>query len=43
MIIGAPARRTRELSEDAMRAITFGADIYVKRHQQYANGLRRLG
>ena len=43
MIIGAPARRTRELSEDAMRAIAFGADIYVKRHQQYAKGLRRLG
>ena len=43
MIIGAPARRVRELGEDAVHAIAFGADIYVKRSRQYAKGLRRLG
>jgi carbonic anhydrase/acetyltransferase-like protein (isoleucine patch superfamily) len=43
MIIGAPARRVRELAEDAVHAIAFGADIYVKRYRQYAKGLRRLG
>jgi len=43
MIIGAPARRVREVGEDAVHAIAFGADIYVQRYRQYAKGLRRLG
>jgi carbonic anhydrase/acetyltransferase-like protein (isoleucine patch superfamily) len=43
MIVGAPARRVRDVREDEQRLIAFGADVYVKRHRQYAKGLRRLG
>jgi carbonic anhydrase/acetyltransferase-like protein (isoleucine patch superfamily) len=43
MILGAPARRIRETDEQMSRTIAFGADIYVKRHRQYAKGLRRIG
>jgi carbonic anhydrase/acetyltransferase-like protein (isoleucine patch superfamily) len=43
MIIGAPARRARDIGENEISEIAFGADIYVKRHRQYANGLRRIG
>ena len=42
MIIGAPARRLRDVDEAAVRDIAFGADVYVKRHRQYAKGLRRI-
>jgi hypothetical protein len=30
-------------SGDVIKAIAFGADIYVKRHRQYAKGLHRIG
>ena len=43
MILGAPARRIRDTDEQMARMIAFGADIYVKRHRQYAKGLRRIG
>ena len=42
MIIGAPARRLRDVHEAVVRDIAFGADVYVKRHRQYAKGLRRI-
>jgi len=43
LIVGAPARATRELDETTQRMIAAGADIYVRRWQQYAQGLRRVG
>ena len=43
MIMGVPARRVRDTDDDVIKAIAFGADIYVKRHRQYAKGLRRVG
>ncbi len=43
LIVGAPARAVRTLDEKAAQAITRGADIYVRRWQQYAMGLKRIG
>jgi carbonic anhydrase/acetyltransferase-like protein (isoleucine patch superfamily) len=37
------ARALRTLDENAAKAITRGADIYVQRWQQYAKGLKRIG
>jgi carbonic anhydrase/acetyltransferase-like protein (isoleucine patch superfamily) len=42
LIVGAPARVTRTIDDDAMRMIAEGADIYVRRWQQYAKGLRSI-
>lgn len=42
LIVGAPARAVRALGADAAAAIARGADIYVRRYQQYANGLTRI-
>ena len=39
LIVGAPARAVRTLDDKAAaQAITRGADIYVRRWQQYAKG-----
>src|SRR5262245_27865912 len=43
LILGAPARAVRKVDEAARAAITRGANIYVRRWQQYAKGLRRIG
>ena len=43
LIVGAPARAIRTLDEKAAAGIARGADIYVKRWQQYAKGLKRIG
>src|SRR5262245_28939521 len=43
LIVGAPAKPMRKLSEEAAREIARGADIYVRRWQQYAKGLKRIG
>jgi carbonic anhydrase/acetyltransferase-like protein (isoleucine patch superfamily) len=43
LILGAPARAVRSLDAEAAQAIASGADIYVRRWQQYAKGLRRIG
>ena len=43
LIVGAPARVLRTLDEKAAQAITRDADIYVRRWQQYAKGLKRIG
>jgi carbonic anhydrase/acetyltransferase-like protein (isoleucine patch superfamily) len=43
LIVGAPARAVRTLDDKAREAIARGADIYVRRWQQYAKGLRRVG
>jgi len=43
LIVGAPARAIRALGDNAKAAIARGADIYVRRWQQYAKGLKRIG
>jgi carbonic anhydrase/acetyltransferase-like protein (isoleucine patch superfamily) len=43
LIFGAPARAIRTLDEKAAAMIRDGADIYVRRWQQYAKGLKRVG
>ena len=42
LIVGSPARVIRTIDEETMRMIAQGADIYVRRWQQYAKGLRRI-
>ena len=42
-IVGAPARVVRTLDEKAREMIRGGADIYVRRSQQYAQNLKRIG
>jgi carbonic anhydrase/acetyltransferase-like protein (isoleucine patch superfamily) len=43
LIVGAPARVVRPLDEKAAQMIKAAADIYVKRWQRYAKGLKRIG
>jgi carbonic anhydrase/acetyltransferase-like protein (isoleucine patch superfamily) len=43
LIVGTPARAVRTIDEAAVQAIARGADIYVRRWQQYAKGLKRIG
>jgi carbonic anhydrase/acetyltransferase-like protein (isoleucine patch superfamily) len=43
LIVGSPARAVRTLDDDARARILAGADIYVRRSQQYAKGLKRVG
>ena len=43
LIVGVPARVVRPVDEETVKMIAFGADIYVKRSQQYAKNLRRIG
>jgi len=43
LIVGAPARAIRTLDDKAAEMIRGGADIYVRRWQQYAMGLKRIG
>jgi len=42
LIVGAPARAVRTLDDRTREGIARGADIYVRRWQQYANGLKRI-
>ena len=43
LILGSPARAVRTLDEKAQAAILGAADTYVRRYQQYAKGLKRIG
>jgi carbonic anhydrase/acetyltransferase-like protein (isoleucine patch superfamily) len=43
LIVGSPARAIRSLDDKAKAMILTGADIYVRRWQRYAKGLRRIG
>src|SRR5215813_5265794 len=43
LIVGTPARALRTLDDKARAGIASGADIYVRRWQQYARGLKRIG
>jgi carbonic anhydrase/acetyltransferase-like protein (isoleucine patch superfamily) len=42
LIVGAPARAVRPMTEDDIKKIAGGADIYVRRFKQYAQGLKRV-
>jgi carbonic anhydrase/acetyltransferase-like protein (isoleucine patch superfamily) len=42
LIVGSPARVVRSLDETAAKMIAEGADIYVRRWQQYVKGLKRI-
>jgi carbonic anhydrase/acetyltransferase-like protein (isoleucine patch superfamily) len=43
LIVGAPARVIRQLDDKASQMIASGADVYVRRWKQYAEGLKRIG
>jgi carbonic anhydrase/acetyltransferase-like protein (isoleucine patch superfamily) len=43
LIVGAPARTIRTIDEKTVAMIADGADIYVRRWQHYAKGLKRVG
>jgi carbonic anhydrase/acetyltransferase-like protein (isoleucine patch superfamily) len=43
LIVGTPARVIRTLDDKAAKEIAHGADIYVRRWQRYAQGLKRIG
>jgi carbonic anhydrase/acetyltransferase-like protein (isoleucine patch superfamily) len=43
LIVGSPAKAIRTLDADAIARLTGAADIYVRRWQQYAKGLKRIG
>src|SRR3954452_12804630 len=42
LIVGTPARVVRTLDEKASQMIAGAADIYVRRWQRYAKGLKRI-
>ncbi len=43
LIVGSPAKAARTLDESARAMIVGAADIYVRRWQRYAKGLKRIG
>ena len=43
LIVGSPARAIRTLDEKAAASVSFAAEWYVKRWNQYAKGLRKIG
>jgi carbonic anhydrase/acetyltransferase-like protein (isoleucine patch superfamily) len=43
LIVGSPARAVRTLDDKAHAMIAAGADVYVRRWQRYAKGLKRIG
>jgi carbonic anhydrase/acetyltransferase-like protein (isoleucine patch superfamily) len=43
LVVGAPARAIRTIDDKAKQEIARGADIYVRRWQRYAEGLKRIG
>jgi carbonic anhydrase/acetyltransferase-like protein (isoleucine patch superfamily) len=42
LIVGAPARAVRTLDDRAREMIAAGADVYVRRFKQYAQGLKPI-
>ena len=42
LIVGSPARAIRTLDDAAIKSIAGAADIYVRRFQQYAKGLKEI-
>ena len=42
LIVGSPARAIRTLDEKAAKSVSFAAEWYVKRWNQYSKGLKRI-
>jgi len=42
LIVGSPARAIRMLDDKAKAMVAYGAEVYFKRWQQYAKGLREI-
>ena len=42
LIVGAPARAIKTLDEKAAKSVSFAAEWYVKRWNQYAKGLKKI-
>jgi carbonic anhydrase/acetyltransferase-like protein (isoleucine patch superfamily) len=43
LIVGSPARAVRTLDEKGIANVRRASEWYVKRSQQYAKGLKRIG
>ena len=43
LVVGTPARAIRPIDDKIRQEIMRGADIYVRRWQRYAKGLKRIG
>jgi carbonic anhydrase/acetyltransferase-like protein (isoleucine patch superfamily) len=43
LIVGSPARAIRTFDEKGAQSVSFAADWYVKRWNQYAKGLKKIG
>jgi len=43
LVVGTPARAIRTIDDKIRQEIMRGADIYVRRWQRYAKGLKRIG
>jgi carbonic anhydrase/acetyltransferase-like protein (isoleucine patch superfamily) len=43
IIMGTPAKLVREMDEKTRAMIARGADVYVRRWKQYANGCKEIG
>ena len=43
LIVGSPARVIRTFDDKAAKAVSFAAEWYVKRWNQYAKGLKKIG
>jgi carbonic anhydrase/acetyltransferase-like protein (isoleucine patch superfamily) len=43
LVVGAPARVIRTLDDKAAKMIAIGAEHYVQRWKNYAEGLKRIG
>ncbi len=43
MVIGAPGRVVRQLTEAQLAMLKFSADVYVKNYQRFRDGLKKIG
>ncbi len=43
LIVGSPARAIKTLDEKAAKSVSFAAEWYVKRWNQYVKGLKKIG
>ena len=43
MVLGAPARAVKQLSEPQLAMLKISADVYVKNHQRFSAGLKQVG
>ena len=43
LVVGAPARVIRSLTEEQVKAMTYGAPHYVHNGQRFKAGLKKIG